>query len=228
MEKFLNLRNTFPNRIIFQLSLKVIPMFIRGFFWKLRFKKCSGIVLIGKNVTIYNSQFIEIKKNLVAEDNCEIQGLSKSGIFFGENVTIGRYAMIRPSGYYGREVGIGLKIGDNSNIGPYCYVGCSGGIEIGNDVLMGPRVTIIAENHNFSRVDIEIKKQGVNRQKIIIENDCWLGTGATILAGVKISKGAIVGAGAVVTKDVPPYSIVAGVPAQVVKYRKEDKYHSDM
>ena len=141
--------------------------------------------------------------------------LPKGGIVLGDHVTIGRFAMIRPSGYYGREVGAGLTIGDNSNVGPYCYLGCSGSIEIGNHVLMGPRVTMSAENHNFDRRDLLISQQGVTRERITIEDDCWLGSGSIIVAGVHIGRGAIVAAGAVVTKDVPAYAIVAGVPARL-------------
>jgi len=78
-----------------------------------------------------------------------------------------------------------------------------------------------AENHNIGRTDVPIDAQGVTRQGIVIEDDCWLGGGATILAGVRVGRGAVVAAGAIVTRDVPPYAIVAGVPARVVRMRGE-------
>jgi acetyltransferase-like isoleucine patch superfamily enzyme len=209
-----------PLLVNLQLTAKVAPMFARGLWWKLWFRHAPKLVLIGSHVTIRNPQYISVGDNFVAEDYCEIQGLSRQGLCFGEHVTVGRYAMVRPSGYYGRDIGIGLKVGNYSNIGPYCYIGCSGYVEIGNQVLMSPRVSIYAENHNFDRLDIPIRDQGVTREETVIEDDCWLASGCIILAGARVGHGSIVAAGAVVTKDVPPYSIVAGVPARVQSNRR--------
>ena len=206
---------------ILQTLFKAGPMFIRGLWWRLWLKKTSGLILIGKQVAIRNPQYITIGANFVAEDYCEIQGLSQQGLSFGKQVTLGRFSMIRPSGYYGREIGMGLKIGDNSNIGAYCYLGCGGGIEIGSHVMMSPRVSLHSENHNFERLDLSMKDQGVTRSPIVIEDDCWLASGSVILSGVRIGQGSIVAAGAVVTKDVPPYSIVGGVPAIVIDRRDQ-------
>jgi acetyltransferase-like isoleucine patch superfamily enzyme len=194
-------------------------MFVRGVWWRLWLRKAAGLVLIGSHVTVRNPRYVSVGKNFVAEDYCEIQGLSSMGLSFGEHVTIGRFAMIRPSGYYGRDIGVGLKVGNYSNIGPYCYIGCSGYVEIGNNVLMSPNVSIFAESHNFSRLDIPIRDQGVTREETIVEDDCWLATASILLAGTRVGRGAIVAAGAVVTKDVPPYAIVAGVPAKLQGYR---------
>ncbi|WML36795.1 hypothetical protein [Clostridium sp. OS1-26] len=77
------------------------------------------------------------------EMHCEVQGLSKRGLVFGDNVTIGNSAMIRPSSYYGVEVGEGLKMGNNSSIGPMSYIGCAGYINIGSNVMIGPRVSFL-------------------------------------------------------------------------------------
>lgn len=194
-------------------------MWLRGLFYK-PFLGESHFLLVGSHVTMRNLKHIHAQGALVIEDYAEVQGLSQRGIIFGDHVTVGRFAMIRPSGYYGREVGVGLRIGDFSNIGPYCYLGCSGGIEIGNHVLMSPRVSMFAENHNFGRLDVPMRDQGVTRQAVVVEDDCWLASGSTILAGVRIGTGAVVAAGAVVTKDVPPHAIAAGVPARIQGWRK--------
>ena len=177
--------------------------------------------MLGKHCTIRNPQCLTVGRNFVAEDHSEIQALSKFGVTFGDNVTVGSFAMIRPSGYYGREIGEGMCMGDSSNVGPYCYIGCSGFVTIGSNVLMGPRVSIIAESHNFSRTDITIKQQDVTRRGVQIGDDCWLGSNSVILAGTSIGKGAIVGAGAVVTADVPDYAIVGGVPARPIRNRQK-------
>ena len=111
-------------------------------------------------------------------------------------------------------MGEGLSVGANSNIGRYAYIGCSGRISIGSNVIMAPGVKMFAENHEFDRVDVPIKAQGVERQPIVVEDDCW------IASGVTVGRGAVIAAGTVVSKDVEPYSIVAGVPAKVIGQRQ--------
>ena len=85
---------------------------------------------------------------------------------------------------------------------------------------MGPRVNLLAENHRFADLGRPIKLQGVERSFITIEDDCWIGAGSTILAGVTVAHDSVVAAGSVVTKDVPPLSIVGGVPAEVIRTRE--------
>lgn len=192
---------------------------IRGLFVKLRFGKSSGLVLCERHVRIIHGSYISAGNKLNLEEGCEVVGVSKQGVIFGDRCTVGRYAVIRPSNVLLDEAGEGLRLGNNSNIGAYSYIGCSGFIEIGNNVMMGPRVNLMAENHNFSETYIPMKVQGVTREFIKIEDDCWLGVGSTVLAGITVGKGSIVAAGAVVSKDVPPYSIVGGVPAKIIKSR---------
>jgi acetyltransferase-like isoleucine patch superfamily enzyme len=196
--------------------------FIRGIFKRLFLGDSSGIVLIGKGVRILYSHNLFVGKNFIAEDHCEINCLAAKKIRIGDRVTIGKYAIIRPANMYGGDIGEGLHIGDNSNVGPYSYIGCSGYVEIGDNVMISPRVSIYAENHNYPLTSIPIKDQGVTRSFVKIEDDCWIAANSVILAGVTIGRGSVVAAGSVVTKDVPPYSIVAGVPAKVIKQRKKD------
>jgi acetyltransferase-like isoleucine patch superfamily enzyme len=85
---------------------------------------------------------------------------------------------------------------------------------------MGPRVSLLAEDHNAASTDEPIKTQGVTRLPITIEDDVWLGAGATVTGGVTVGRGSIVAAGSVVTRDVEPFSIVAGVPAALVRSRR--------
>jgi len=186
------------------------------------FKKNAGLTLIGKNARIRNNRYITSQGNLIIEDFAEVQGMSSEGINFGKNVSIGQFALIRPSDYYGRNIGKGLTIGDNSNIGPYNYIGCSGKITIGENVMFGPRVSLYAENHNFDRLDISMKEQGVTTGEIIIGDDCWIASNSVIVNNVHIGKGCIIASGSVVTKDIPPYSVAAGVPAKVIKSRNKE------
>lgn len=192
---------------------------LRGAVVKLRMGCASGLVLCEKRVRLYHLKHIQAGRGFSLEEGCEIVGLSKRGIIFGDRCTVGRFATIRPTNVLLGEAGEGLKLGDHSNIGAYSYIGCSGYIEIGANVMMGPRVNLMAENHNFERTDMPMKEQGVTRSFIKIEDDVWLGVGSSVLAGVTVGKGSIVAAGAIVTKDVPPYSVVGGVPAKVIKKR---------
>ena len=194
--------------------------FVRGCWHRPFFGRAKGLVLIGKNVSIRYASYLNAGKDLIIEDNVELNCLSIKGINLGDRVTIGKHAIIRPSNLYGGAIGEGLVIGDHSNIGPYSYMGCSGKITIGNHVMMGPRVSIYAENHVFDNPAILMKDQGVEKKEVIIEDDCWLAANSIILAGVTIGKGSVVAAGSVVTDHVAPYSVVAGVPAKFIKSRK--------
>jgi len=206
------------NDILWTLA-RLSIFFIRGSMRKLFFGKSSGRVLIGKGVRILYSQNLFVGKDFIAEDYSEMNCLASKNIVLGDRVTIGKYAIIRPANMYGGEKGEGLRIGNNSNIGPYSYIGCSGYIEIGDNVMISPRVSIYAENHNYSKTTIPIKQQGITRQNVKIDDDCWIAAHSVILAGVTIGRGSVVAAGSVVTKDVPPYSVVAGVPAKIISQR---------
>ena len=125
----------------------------------------------------------------------------------------------------GRDVDVGrkaklsakLQLGDRSSIGDFSHL--QGDITIGSDVMMAPRCALIADDHRFEDVSRPMNTQGTKAQKIVIGNDVWLGYGVIILPGVTVGDGAICAAGAVVTKDVPPYGIVGGNPARLIKMR---------
>ena len=208
------------NKDILISFLMIFPKFIRGLYLKLFLKQSKGLVLIGRGTKIFNASYLSVGRNFTADDYCEINGLSTNGLRFGDNVTVGKFAQIRPTNQYGGSIGQGLSIGNNSNIGPYSYVGCSGQISIGENVMISPRVSIYAENHNFLDVEKPMKAQGVTRECVIIEDDCWIAANSVILAGVTVGAGSIVAAGSVVTKNVEPYSIVGGNPAKLIKKRR--------
>jgi maltose O-acetyltransferase len=113
--------------------------------------------------------------------------------------------------------GDGIVIGNNSGIGVNAHV--RGPLTIGNDVMMGPDVIILTQNHKFDDLSIPMNKQGYQKQEVIIGNDVWIGTRVIILSGISIGNGAIIAAGSIVTKDVPDFAIVGGNPARIIKYR---------
>ena len=112
------------------------------------------------------------------------------------------------------DCGKNIKIGKNVFINACCKFQDQGGIEIGNGVLIGHNVTLATLNHD-QRPQF---RQNIYPKPIKIGDNVWVGSNATILAGVTIGDGAIIGANAVVTKDVPPNSVVAGIPAKIIKY----------
>lgn len=127
-----------------------------------------------------------------------------------------------------------VRIGDNCSVQSYAIlvgygqdIKDDGSIIIGNNVRIAPHVMMLAANHNFEDVTKPICQQGLKLESIIIEDDVWIAGRANIMAGVCIGTGSVVAAGAVVTKDVPPYSVVAGVPAKVINKRKRLSVNSE-
>lgn len=202
--------------LIFSLCCKVFRGFLKSFF---HFKGCR-IVAVGKNVSFLGKRSnLTVGNRVKIEDGASIQAVSENGIHFGDNVTICQNVVIRPSGFYGGELGKGLRMGRNSSIGAFSYIGCSGQISIGNYVMIGPRCTMIAEQHIFSDINEIIQKQGVTQKGISIEDNVWIGANVTILDGVTIKSGCVIGAGAIVTKSTESNGVYAGVPARKIKER---------
>lgn len=126
--------------------------------------------------------------------------------------------IIKQRAYFGS--GGEIELGDRSQIGQRSRIDHD--TRFGNDVVMGPDVVIMSSAHAFEDPDIPINLQGAKpRQPVVIGNDVWLGTRVIVLPGVTIGDGAVVGAGSVVTREIPPNAIAAGVPARVLRYRGE-------
>jgi acetyltransferase-like isoleucine patch superfamily enzyme len=201
--------------------MRIAECAARGALRRLSLRDSRGILLIGRRVRILHAGHVHLGANVVLEDDVEIVGLATQGIWLADNVAIGRGTLIKPTSYYGRNSGEGLRIGACSSIGPMGYIGCSGSISIGKNVLIGPRVSMHAENHRFLDAHTPIKEQGVTLEPIVIEDDCWIGSDVVVLGGVTIGHGAVVAAGSVVTKPIAPNEVVAGVPARVIGARAD-------
>lgn len=181
--------------------------------------KTFKLGFIGKRSTILAPHLIKFKKNFMIADDCHIDALSRDGIVLGSNVSIQKRTVIECSGSL-KHLGKGLKVGDNVGIGSNSFLGCAGGIEIGDDTIIGNFASFHSENHNFDRSNIPIRLQGVNHKGIKIGRDCWIGAKTTILDGTVLGDGCVVAAGAVLNgKEYPKNSIIGGVPAKVIKSR---------
>jgi acetyltransferase-like isoleucine patch superfamily enzyme len=140
----------------------------------------------------------------------------KDHLTIGDDSTIGPGAIVQGN----------ITIGDHSSVQANTILvgyGEHGKITIGNYVRIAPQVMMIAANHVFADPEKPIHAQGLEAKPIVIEDDCWIAGRVNIMAGVTIGKGSVIGAGAVVTKDVPPYSIAVGVPAKVIASRKKNR-----
>ena len=156
-------------------------------------------IKIGKNSTIkYSSEFkLTDGAKLVIGSNCTI----KENSYF---------LLTKPNPY--------LQMGDYVGIGRNCYIAIKDHLEIGSYTRIGPNVTILDQDHTYEKSDL-IMNQHADIQKVKIGKDVWIGANAIVLKGITIGNGAILGAGSVVTKDIPPYEIWAGVPVKFIKER---------
>lgn len=157
-------------------------------------------------------------RKLVMESGARIDPrafIARGGdVHLGKNSIVRAGTMLLPSGGT-------ISIGQRTSLNQYIVINGEGGVEIGDDVMIAAFVSIFAANHDFKRTDVPIRSQGmVTKGGIKVGNDVWIGTHAVILDGVEVGDGAVIGAGAVVTRDVAPYAIVAGVPAVSIGTRK--------
>ena len=194
-------------------------MLLRGQLRKPLFGTSKGSLFVGRGTRLSGLRHVHHDGRLVIEDGVELQGTSHHGVRFGADVSLGSRTAIRPSSYYGGPAGEGMTMGDRSSLGTGCFVGCSGTVTIGDDVMVGPHVMLFSENHVFAEPGRTIKSQGVERGTLDIEDDCWIGAGSIVVSGVTVGQGSVVAAGSVVTHDVPAFAVVAGVPAKVISFR---------
>ncbi|MBL1214496.1 MAG: acyltransferase [Ignavibacteriae bacterium] len=206
-------------QILFWILFRKSFQMIRGLIRKPFLKNSKGILFLGTSVKLSPLNQISLGSTVFLDDNVEINALSERGIVFGNNVTIRKNTIIECTGVI-REIGEGLIIGNNVGISQNAFIQVRGLVEIGSNIMFGPNVSIFSENHSFTNSDELLVDQPTIRKGVKIEDNVWIGANTTILDGVVIGHGSIVAAGSVVNKSVPKFSIVAGVPAKIIKTRK--------
>lgn len=190
----------------------------RGFIRSAWIGRVGQPCFVGRGVQIVGGRQLFLGRGCIVRDYVLIDAVSRGGIRIGDNVTLERYVIMKCTGAL-RELGESITIGDNSSIGAFSYVGGSGGLTIGRNVLGGQRLGFNPENHVFDDDTRPIRAQGTTRRGIVIEDNCWLGSGSIFLDGVTVGNDSVVAAGSVVNRDVPPFSVVGGVPAKVLRSR---------
>ncbi len=207
-----------PLHLFVMILLRRFAWLARGTIRTFLLTGRPAMVFMAPGVQLRNLSLCSFGKGVTLETGVILDGLSYEGVSLGDNVTIGPYSEIRSSML--SSLGAGLRFGKNSGCGAYSFIGAGGPIRIGEHVIMGQHVSFHAENHNFSRTDIPIRMQGVTKKGITLEDDCWVGANVTFLDGCQVGRGCVIAAGAVVRGEVPPFSVIAGVPARVVRSRK--------
>lgn len=224
VEKVIRLRNP-EFRFDEHLNSGALFSFVWGQFWSLfrgwklvlRFRN-PRMAMLGKRVHFFNLSKVRFGRFMKLGDQVYLSALGSDGITFGDNVGIGAYSRVIVSTSL-NQIGTHIRIGNNVGIGEFAYLGGAGGLEIGDDCIVGQYFSCHPENHNYSTQNIPIRMQGVNRKGINIGKNCWIGSKVTILDGVTIGDGCILAAGTVVTKSFPANSIIGGVPAKLLKSR---------
>jgi acetyltransferase-like isoleucine patch superfamily enzyme len=170
-------------------------------------------LVIARNTTLRNPGKIQIGRNVTIDENVLIDALGGSGVRLEEGVVVNRNATLKA------KTG-SIKLGKQTNVGGGSVIVSYKGVEIGESVLIAGGVSINDGGYNTAASNRTMMEQGVQSSNpIIIKNDVWIATGAIILGGVTIGNHAVIGAGAVVTKDVSDDEIVAGVPARLIRKR---------
>jgi acetyltransferase-like isoleucine patch superfamily enzyme len=168
---------------------------------------------VGSGVTMYQPERIYLGESVTVEDQVHLDAR-------GAGIRVSAHGLLCFGSYLKNETPDGyIHIGISTYIGAHSIIFGHRGVEIGDHVLMAPQAMIVPYQHNFTSKEKLIREQGGQMEKVVIESDVYLGMAVRVLSGVRIGQGAVVGAGTVVTRDLPPYAVAVGVPARVLRYR---------
>lgn len=187
--------------------LRWLAMFL--FVLRQRIFKKSKIAL---NSYIKHPANVDSGRGVTILSGCMLDAPAPDRIRLGDRVKVNRHVYLGTNGN-------DLTIGANSQINRHAFLDARGGIEVGENVLIGPYAKIISYRHVFDDTSRPMIDQGMVGEKIVVEDDVWIGAGAVVLAGLTIGHGSVIGANAVVTKSCEPYSVLGGVPARLLRKR---------
>jgi acetyltransferase-like isoleucine patch superfamily enzyme len=187
---------------------------LRGLFYRL-ILHMDGYAAIENNVRLRFANYIRLGNGVYVDQGAYLHACP-TGIDIGPGTIIMHGAILHVYNFRNLPHS-GIKIGRDSLVGEYSVIRGQGGVQIGDRVYTSPFTQIIAVNHVFDDPNGPFVEQGITAEGITIEDDVWLGAGAIVTDGVRIGQGAVIAAGAVVTKDVPPHTVVAGIPARPIK-----------
>lgn len=208
--KSYTLDSDIPDRLLVSFLFERFIMMTRGLL-VLRRK-----IFLGKDCCIKNKRNFYFGKNVTIEKHTTIDCYASEKIQIGSGSRIGAYSLVTCTSHLSKY-GKGLKIGQNSAIGRFSEFGAAGGIQIGDNVIMGSYISFHSENHNYEDTSRLIREQGVTSKGIKLGNNIWVGAKVTFLDGSQIGDNSVVAAGAVVKGVFPDNVIIGGVPAKILK-----------
>jgi acetyltransferase-like isoleucine patch superfamily enzyme len=193
----------------------ILGIAIRAVLYRL-ILKMEGWAAIENNVRLRFASHIRLGHGAYLDEGVYLHA-TPNGIQIGENTIVMHGAILHVYNFRGMPHSH-IKIGKDSLVGEYTVIRGQGGVDIGDRVYTSPYTQIIAVNHVFQDPSRPFVDQGITAEGITIEDDVWLGAGAIVTDGVRVGRGAVVAAGAVVTNDVAPHTVVGGVPARLLKH----------
>ena len=217
--RWMRLRETLVTTLLGWIPTIALGVKLRNILYRNIFAHLGSSVYIQHGAEFLGTSCIEIGNGVHIFNDVRLDGRGHQNnkICLGEQVALERGVEI------GALENTRIHIDENTYIGSYVCIAGPGDIKIGKDCMIAAHSGIFANNHNFADLTQPIRNQGVTRKGIVIEDDCWLGHGVTVLDGVSIGQGSVIGAGAVVTKDIPAFSVAIGVPAKVIRSRKSEE-----
>lgn len=206
------------SRSLWVLATGTGAALLRGLCHDLFRLRRPSLLMLGKGVQMQHRHRISLGRWVKLGDHTTLSGLGKGQLRIGDQSGIGAFSRVIVSTSY-NHTGSHIHIGNRVGIGEFAYLGGGGGLTIGDDCIVGQYFSCHPENHIFEDRNNLIRLQGVTRKGIVVGNNCWIGSKVTLLDGVTIGEGCVIAAGAVVTQDMPANSIIAGVPAKVIRTR---------
>ncbi len=191
-------------------------IFLRNTLYRRLFKKVGRGVIFGKSITVRNPNKITIGHNVIIDENVmlDAKGLDNTGIIIKDGVYIGRNSIISCKNG-------DIILNNGVDIGFNCEIYSLSRVEIGENTLIAAYTYVIGGGHMTTELDTLFKDQEKHGKGIRIGNNVWLGAKSIVMDGCDIGSNTVIGAGAIVTKSIPPYSIAVGIPAKVIKERKK-------
>jgi acetyltransferase-like isoleucine patch superfamily enzyme len=181
--------------------------------YRFRLGSLGREVRIMPPLLLQGSRRIHIGSRVVIEQFVGMSAVGEGEITIGDETELRCFSRLEAHDGF-------IRVGARCGINPFTLLSGYGGLTIGNDVRIGSHCAILSSTHRFESTDLSIREQGVEGRETVVGDNVWMGHACTVLSGVRIGSGAVIGAGAVVTRDIPPDSIATGVPAQVTGSRK--------
>ncbi len=177
--------------------------------------RSDGLPIVEDHVRLCQPANVHLGRHVYLDHGVYLHACPQ-GIFIGDETCVMHASVLHVYNFRGLPHA-GIWVGRNCFIGEFCLIRGQGGVHIGDAVLLAPRVQVLAVNHLFDDPTQPVMQQGITAQGIVVEDGAWIGAGAILLDGVRVGARAVVGAGAVVTRDVPPRTLAVGTPARVVR-----------